>query len=56
MKPSNRPMGICGSGIIDAIAALRQIGAILPNGRLDETVDGVVSDGSGHRPALHHRR
>lgn len=43
----NRPMGICGSGIIDAVATLRQIGAILPNGRLDETIDGVVSDDSG---------
>ena len=46
-KGQNRPMGICGSGIIDAIAALRRIGAILPNGRLDETVDGVVSDKAG---------
>ncbi len=43
----NKPMGICGSGIIDAIAALRHIGAILPNGRLDETIDGVVSDKKG---------
>ncbi|WP_319407632.1 ASKHA domain-containing protein [uncultured Desulfosarcina sp.] len=43
----NRPMGLCGSGIIDAIAALRQIGAILPNGRLDETSGGVVSDQEG---------
>jgi uncharacterized 2Fe-2S/4Fe-4S cluster protein (DUF4445 family) len=43
----NRPMGICGSGIIDAVAALRHIGAILPNGRLDETIDGVVSDQAG---------
>jgi uncharacterized 2Fe-2S/4Fe-4S cluster protein (DUF4445 family) len=43
----NRPMGICGSGIIDAIAALRRIGVILPNGRLDETVDGVVADPQG---------
>jgi len=43
----NRPMGICGSGIIDAIASLRRIGAILPNGRLDETIDGVVSDKTG---------
>ncbi len=43
----NRPMGFCGSGIIDALAALRQIGAILPNGRLNETFDGVVSDKEG---------
>jgi len=46
-KGKNKPMGICGSGIIDAIAALRRIGAILPNGRLDETIDGVVSDKAG---------
>jgi uncharacterized 2Fe-2S/4Fe-4S cluster protein (DUF4445 family) len=46
-KGKNRPMGICGSGIIDAIATLRQIGVILPNGRLDETRAGVVSDDSG---------
>ncbi len=43
----HRPMGICGSGIIDAIAALRQIGVILPNGRLDESIDGVVCDSEG---------
>ncbi|MFO7715996.1 ASKHA domain-containing protein [Desulfosarcina sp.] len=43
----NRPMGMCGSGIIDTIAALRQIGAILPNGRLDETISGVVADQRG---------
>lgn len=43
----NRPMGICGSGIIDAIASMRKIGAILPSGRLDETVPGVVSDSAG---------
>lgn len=43
----NRPMGICGSGIIDAVAALRRIGAIQPNGRLDETKAGVVSDEKG---------
>jgi uncharacterized 2Fe-2S/4Fe-4S cluster protein (DUF4445 family) len=46
-EANNRPMGICGSGIIDAIAALRRIGAILPNGRLDETIDGVISDKAG---------
>jgi uncharacterized 2Fe-2S/4Fe-4S cluster protein (DUF4445 family) len=41
------PMGICGSGIIDAVAALRRIGAVLPNGRLDKAIDGVVSDAKG---------
>ena len=53
---NNRPMGICGSGIIDAIAALRQIGAILPNGRLDETIERGGFRQGGHRTALHHRR
>jgi uncharacterized 2Fe-2S/4Fe-4S cluster protein (DUF4445 family) len=41
------PMGICGSGIIDAIAALRRIGVIRPNGRLDEAKAGVISDTNG---------
>jgi len=43
----HRPMGICGSGIIDAIAALRQIGVILPTGRLNEASDGVFCDEGG---------
>lgn len=43
----NRPMGICGSGIIDAIASLRQLGTILPNGRLNEKADGVTVDANG---------
>ena len=43
----NRPMGICGSGIIDTIAALRRIGVILPNGRLDEGQGGVIADDIG---------
>lgn len=43
----SRPIGICGSGIIDAIAVMRRIGAILPNGRLNEKDAGVVSDHRG---------
>ena len=39
--------GICGSGIIDAIAAMRRIGVILPNGRLNETMAGVFCDAGG---------
>ena len=46
-EDNHRPMGFCGSGIIDAIAALRQIGAILPNGRLNESIGGVISDPEG---------
>jgi len=43
----NRPMGICGSGIIDAIAALHRLGIILPSGRLNEASPGVAVDESG---------
>ena len=43
----NRPMGICGSGIIDAIASMRQMDIILPNGRLNEKADGVTVDNNG---------
>ncbi len=43
----NRPMGMCGSGIIDAIASLRQIGAILPTGRLNEESRNVIQDEEG---------
>ncbi|MEW6672488.1 MAG: ASKHA domain-containing protein [Thermodesulfobacteriota bacterium] len=41
------PQGICGSGIIDAVAALRAAGLILPSGRLQEGLPGVVSDENG---------
>lgn len=34
-----QPVGICGSGLLDAIAALRQIGAIDETGLLDEKYD-----------------
>ena len=43
----NRPMGLCGSGIIDAIASLRRIGAILPTGRLNEEFPKVIQDERG---------
>jgi uncharacterized 2Fe-2S/4Fe-4S cluster protein (DUF4445 family) len=46
-KGSHRPMGICGSGVIDAIAALRQMGVVLTNGRLKEEKAGVTSDQKG---------
>ena len=41
------PVGICGSGIIDAMAVLRRNGVIRPNGRLNESHPGVVSDEKG---------
>jgi uncharacterized 2Fe-2S/4Fe-4S cluster protein (DUF4445 family) len=44
---NRRPKGVCGSGIIDAIAALRHIGAILPNGRLNAAAPGVGSSQDG---------
>ncbi len=45
--PEARPRGLCGSGIIDAIATLRSMGVILPSGRLNEGVPGVIQDEKG---------
>lgn len=42
-----RPMGICGSGIIDIVASLRKIGVILTNGRFDEKNPAVVCNEKG---------
>ena len=41
------PLGICGSGIIDAIAVMRKMGVLLSNGRLKEGVEGVICDETG---------
>ncbi|MBW1697786.1 MAG: DUF4445 domain-containing protein [Deltaproteobacteria bacterium] len=41
------PRGICGSGIIDAIAGMLQSGLILPSGRIKEGLPGVVVDEKG---------
>ena len=41
------PRGICGSGIIDAVAAMRRAGILLPNGRFVEGMPGVLSDENG---------
>lgn len=41
------PVGLCGSGLIDAIAALRRAGILLPNGRFNEDMQGVIRDGKG---------
>ncbi len=40
-----QPQGICGSGIIDAVAAMRRAGLLRPNGRLVEDRPGVFTDG-----------
>ncbi len=36
------PLGFCGSGVIDAVLALRNVGMLLPSGQL---VDGASADG-----------
>jgi uncharacterized 2Fe-2S/4Fe-4S cluster protein (DUF4445 family) len=41
------PLGICGSGLIDAIAVMRKMGVLLENGRLKEGMPGVVCDEKG---------
>ena len=45
--PGLRPMGLCGSGIIDAIAALRRAGIILESGSFRADAPGVVYDEKG---------
>jgi uncharacterized 2Fe-2S/4Fe-4S cluster protein (DUF4445 family) len=42
-----RPRGICGSGIIDAVAAMSRAGLLLANGRLKEGLPGVIADEQG---------
>jgi uncharacterized 2Fe-2S/4Fe-4S cluster protein (DUF4445 family) len=45
--------GICGSGIIDALRVLRELGALSRNGRLKPDFEGVLSEpGGDHRYAL----
>ena len=41
------PLGLCGSGIIDAIAAMRRAGILRPNGRFKEGLPGVIVDDEG---------
>ncbi len=41
------PLGICGSGIIDAAAVLRKTGILLPSGRFDESRPEVICDEKG---------
>ncbi|MBU0991599.1 MAG: DUF4445 domain-containing protein [Proteobacteria bacterium] len=42
-----RPVGVCGSGVIDAIAVMLKSGMILQNGRFDEKKPNVISDDNG---------
>ncbi|HET59877.1 MAG TPA: DUF4445 domain-containing protein [Chloroflexi bacterium] len=46
------PIGICGSGILDAVAELSRIGVIDPNGQLRADVPGVTSTGTRNRQYL----
>ena len=39
--------GVCGSGIIDAVAEMRRNRLILANGRLNESIPGIASDAKG---------
>jgi uncharacterized 2Fe-2S/4Fe-4S cluster protein (DUF4445 family) len=41
------PRGICGSGIIDAVAGMVKSGLILSSGRIQEGLPGVVTDENG---------
>ncbi len=41
------PIGVCGSGLIDAMAVMRRIGALLPSGRMKEGSPGVILDKQG---------
>jgi uncharacterized 2Fe-2S/4Fe-4S cluster protein (DUF4445 family) len=40
-------MGLCGSGIIDAVAALRRAGVILESGSFGKDLPGVIYDEQG---------
>ncbi|MBM9615893.1 DUF4445 domain-containing protein [Desulfobulbus rhabdoformis] len=42
-----RPQGLCGSGLIDVIACMRQLGIIEESGRLNADAPGVVCDDQG---------
>ncbi len=41
------PRGLCGSGVIDAVAEMRKVGLIRQNGRLNEAIPGVICDSKG---------
>lgn len=42
-----RPLGICGSGLLDAMAAMYRAGILTTSGRLNEDAAGVICDRSG---------
>jgi uncharacterized 2Fe-2S/4Fe-4S cluster protein (DUF4445 family) len=45
--PGELPKGVCGSGVIDAVASMRRSGILLPTGRMREDSPGVISDERG---------
>jgi uncharacterized 2Fe-2S/4Fe-4S cluster protein (DUF4445 family) len=46
-RAAAKPMGLCGSGIIDAIAAMRRAGIILESGSFGKDIPGVLYDDQG---------
>ena len=46
-QQGGQPQGICGSGIIDAVAEMGKSGVLLPSGRIKEGMPGVISDERG---------
>lgn len=46
-KENTVPFGICGSGIIDAIAAMRRANWVLPSGRFNEDISNIITDEQG---------
>jgi uncharacterized 2Fe-2S/4Fe-4S cluster protein (DUF4445 family) len=46
-KTTSPPLGLCGSGVIDAVAEMRKVGLIRQTGRLDEAIPGVICDSKG---------
>ena len=46
-EDGHKPVGLCGSGLIDAIAVMRMSGVLLASGRLREETEGVICDEMG---------
>ena len=45
--PGEAARGLCGSGVIDAVASMLRAGVMLPSGRLKEGAPGVIVDEDG---------
>jgi len=46
-RVATKPMGLCGSGIIDAVAAMRRAGIVLESGSFQKDLPGVTYDNGG---------